>query len=49
MDIFSRFHWLYTLQRKFPHHVAEHLFKIFQKMDLKIDYKVTMVENSKKM
>ena len=29
MDVFSRFHWLYSLQRKFPRHVAEHLFKIF--------------------
>ena len=23
MDVFSRFHWLSPLQRKFPHHVAE--------------------------
>ena len=29
MDIFSRFHWFSLLQRKFPHHVAEQLFKIF--------------------
>ena len=31
MDVFSRFHWLSPLQRKFPHHVAEYLFKIFSK------------------
>ena len=31
MDIFSRFHWFSLLQRKFPHHVAEQLFKIFSK------------------
>ena len=29
MDVFSRFHWLSPLQRKFPHYVAEQLFKIF--------------------
>ena len=29
MDVFSRFHWLYPLQRKFPHLIAESLFKIF--------------------
>ena len=29
MDAFSRFHWLSPLQREFPHHVAEQLFKIF--------------------
>ena len=29
MDVFSRFHWLSPLQRKFPHHVAEQLFKTF--------------------
>ena len=26
MDVFIRFHWLNPLQRKFPHHVAEHFF-----------------------
>ena len=29
MDVFSRFHWLSPVQRKFPHHVAGQLFKIF--------------------
>ena len=29
MDVFSRFHWLSLLQRKFPHHVTEQLFEIF--------------------
>ena len=29
MDVLSRFHWLSPLQRKFPHHVAEQLFKMF--------------------
>ena len=29
MGVFSRFHWLSPLQRKFPRHVAEQLFKIF--------------------
>ena len=29
MDVFSGFHWLSSLQRKFPHHVVERLFKIF--------------------
>ena len=28
MDVFSRFHWLSPLQRKFYHHVVEQLFKI---------------------
>ena len=27
MDVFSGFHWLYPLQRKFFRYVAEHLFK----------------------
>ena len=29
MNVFSRFHWLSPLQRKYPHHVAEQLFKTF--------------------
>ena len=29
MDVFSRFDWLSPVQREFPHHVAERLFKIF--------------------
>ena len=29
MDIFSRFHWLAPLQRKFPFFLAPHLKKIF--------------------
>ena len=29
MDIFSRFHWLIPLQRKFASHVAFHLNRIF--------------------
>lgn len=29
MDIFSRYHWLAPLQRKFPSHVAPHLNRIF--------------------
>ena len=29
MDVFSRFHWLSQLQRKFPDHVAQQLFKTF--------------------
>lgn len=29
IDAFNRLHWLYPLQRKFPRHMAEHLFKIF--------------------
>ena len=29
MDIFSRFHWLAPLTRKFPSHVAPHLDRIF--------------------
>ena len=29
MDIFSRFHWLVPLQRKFASHVAFHLNRIF--------------------
>lgn len=29
MDVFSRFHWLAPLQRKFPSHVAPHLERIF--------------------
>lgn len=29
MDVFSRFHWLYPLQRKFSREVASQLFKIF--------------------
>ena len=29
MDVFSGFHWLSSLLRKFRHHVVEQLFKIF--------------------
>ena len=33
MDVFSRFDWLSPVQREFPHHVAERLFKIFSEHD----------------
>ena len=28
MGVLNCFHWIYPLQRKFPRHVATHLFKI---------------------
>ena len=46
MDVFSRFHWLSPLQRKFPHHVAE---QYFQSMVLLIEFKAIMVASSRKM
>ena len=46
MELFIRFHWLHLMQRKFHLHVKS-CPRHFQNMDLQIDCKVTMAENSK--
>ena len=48
-DVFSGFHWLSLLQRKFPHHVVEQFLRYFQRMVLLIEFKAIMAASSRKM
>ena len=48
MGIFRRFHWIISLQKRYPSYVAPQLDEFFSCLCHQIDFKVTVVESSRK-